>query len=357
MSSSRLKALRSAKDTPETPAPADARVTDKRDASFAYLDSNMVFPAVSSLLDGREFADAPPEDQLQVLRIYQKFGWIGRVDSLISSLVHQRFEWPEELQPQLRLVELKLASQRGDFEWVINHHDSVDKALRQTDFPLRRISAFHRLGVAHAVKGDSEKSEAAFTRALELSSANRQDHALCTGKMLRALARAFRTRPSERGQRNLTRDVIVTLREVQSQYLSAPVVRSLDQANWRKSSVSCLFAEAAVLLRCSDTTDAGWYVLGLAHLLGHLAVTHAAAEGYAELLGLVDEEWLKSLVNCALRPESETEGAFLVEFARRYPGQLPELQDDIAKLNVLDIESWEAFRPYFDSRLDRLGAP
>jgi len=360
--SSQLEALRPAKDTPETPAPADARMTDKREASFAkvgrYLDLNMVFPAVDRLLDGWEFADVPPEDKLQIIRIYQKFGWINLADSQISSLGHQRFEWPEELEAQLRLVELKLASQRGDFWWVIAHHASVDKALIRTGFPLRRISAFHRLGVAHAVKGDSEKSEAAFAQALGLSSENKQVHAKWTGKMLRALARAFRTRPAERGQRDLTRELIVTLREVQSQYLSAPVDRSLDQANRRKAFVSSIFAEAAVLLRCSDTRDAGWYVLGLAYLLNQSAATHATAEGYAELLRLVDEEWLKSLVNCALRPELEAEGAFSVEFARKYPDQLPEFQDDIEKkLNVLDIESWKAFRPYFDRRLDSLGAP
>lgn len=106
---------------------------------------------------------------------------------------------------------------------------------------------------------------------------------------------------------------ILKIIDCQNRYVANPLhEENLDlwQAHNLKSIVQCLFVEAAMRLK-EGFERSGFAVLVAANLLGGHARSNPTNEGYAELLGAIEPNWLKEVIELAMYTDNLNRDKFI----------------------------------------------
>jgi hypothetical protein len=316
------------------------------------LDAGDRVSAINAILRGGEFAEAGREEQLDVVVICQKLGFLEDARTYLTQVAAtgSARPMPLEVKARFKLAELKLLGQEGRFEEVLDLYPAVLRLLSRSGQGARAPQAHHRAGIAHAVLRHPGPASMCFNKAIRAAVTQANPHAAMTCRLMLAIAQAFNRVPQDG---SLPLDVIVASQET---YLAEPISRVLWQANRLKSAVQALFTEAAVLLEGRSSYGAGWVRLTVAHLLARQAGSSPTAEGYSELLSLIETARVRDLARAAMRTDDAGRHAFQQHYLMNAT-YLTACQKCVAILTPPDPDTWRQLRAFLSELDVRYGEP
>lgn len=250
-----------------------------------FLEACDIVTAFNLILKGKPFKKCIDEDQKKYLILRQKWGFI---DSSDIKAIGQKLkdlagdEYGKTLLAEYKVLNIKILSQKKQFKKVIELGTEVEAFLVSNPLPDQLPAFRHRMAVAHAICGSWVEGQRWFDLARDPDCSN--SHSRLTTDSLQAIASYFCN------NHNSYSDSISRLKVAQQSYLRELTDSRFWQINGFKSSIQCLFAEAAILLSNHIDDTRGRTKLIAAHLLASHVMTTPLAEGYAELLAMI---WCK----------------------------------------------------------------
>jgi hypothetical protein len=262
-----------------------------------YMDAGDYISAKNMLLGGLKFEDMPFHLQVNIVIIEQKHGLIADALKHLNVIYGSALANVADSQVALLdLVRLKVRSQAHDFGEVIKTYQQVAQSLISSKQTRRLASVFNRAGMAYAVLRDTTASRECLQKGLMLARKHNESHFEATSLMYQSIAKYFAGIMCE------IQDPLRQIVECQYMYFKHPIDKSnviLWQTYNCKSIVQCLFAEAAMYLARREI-ERGYIRLTIANLLAPIAKSNPNAEGYAELLSIINQPGIKKLVNMAM---------------------------------------------------------
>jgi hypothetical protein len=331
----------------ERPLPARRR-PDAFGAVGEFVEVGDYISAISRITDGRSYESIPPDDQLDVVVIYQKLGLLLEARRCIDATLKSPgwFSLPADLQASFRVVELKILSQEGRLTNLVAAYGEVRELLQATGQDNRVPQILHRAGSAHAVLGQQIEAFKCFDESMVLAAKFANVHAQITIGLFKAIAQATGRLPV----REIDEEPLSFIVSAQERYLEEPTAAVLWQANSFKSAVQGLFSEASVMLD-DRHSPCGWIRLTAAHLLGPRAKSNPDSEGYAELLTALRSDASRSTVRSAMLTTDAARAHFQQTELQRTP-YLAESQVVLNLVKTADVASWRRLRRFFD-QIDR----
>lgn len=247
-----------------------------------FLEAGDIVTAFNLILKGKPFTQCVGDDQKRYLILRQKWGFIKNSD--ISTIDKKLVDLAADedgktLLTEYKVLYIKILSQTKQFNKVIELGEEVAALLDSHPLPEQLPAFRHRMAIAHAISGDWKKGQHWFALAREPNYSN--SHSRLTTDSLQAIASYFCN------SQDSYASSISELKEAQQSYLRELTDSSFWQINGFKSTLQCLFAEAAILLSNSVNDLRGRTRLIAAHLLASHVMTTPLAEGYAELLAMI----------------------------------------------------------------------
>lgn len=308
-----------------------------------YMDSGDYITAKNLFLGGMKFEDIPFQEQLNVLIIEQKYGLISDAQKHIEYLYNNDLaNISDEQMTLLALVQLKVHSQAHNFKDVIELFPNVLQALKNTGQEVRACSVFNRTGMAYAALGDIDNSKTYLQNGFEIAHGHQENHLIITSKMYQSIAQLFCGVPC--GIDNPLKQVT----ECQNLYFEHPINKNnviLWQTYNFKSIVQCLFCEAAIYL-AKGKREIAYIRMTAANLLSPIARSHPKAEGYAELLGIINQMGIRKKVEVAMYPDEVHKDRYQKKITS-ISLYLKQLQKVVPILyNSPDINKWNNLRSF-----------
>ncbi|KAB2867989.1 MAG: hypothetical protein F9K37_11240 [Bacteroidales bacterium] len=313
-----------------------------------YIDSGDYVSAKNILLGIHGFEDAPLNKKLEIIKIEQKSGFIGKENSLPGAREHlDMLLEPEyfrhlsnENQNILRLLNIKVLSQEQNHNEVIKQYESVINHISDSNMSQGlKCGIYHRAGIAFGTLRNGLKTRECFERSLEIAKKHNEKHAEITCKMFQSITQSLV------GFDLGIIDPIQQLVDCGRKYFEYPTNHALWQANSFKSSVQCLFAEAAIYLSRGQNRQ-GLLRLVAANLLSPFAKSHPKSEGYAEIFAIYPNGDLKNWIELAMYPDDINKDKFQRKHERTLVSEyLRELRDVIPSLSRNpSYENWNSLR-------------
>ncbi len=266
----------------------------------AYTDAGFFAEAIAAKVSNRNPEAMDKSVLCEIVTLCQKAGYGDMAWRFIYEGLLDNGQASPQVKAHTYLMALKLFSQQANkngARWVVEHYEEVGKWVRCTSDKAKIPTVYSRAGVAYALLDEKTKSKECFERALTLAEqGNGNNHQLITIGVLWAMAAHFRGVEQQIGIPPLDRIIAA-----QTGYLTNETSLAFAQAYPLKSSVQCLFAEAAMLLT-GQTPENGYLRLAAASVMRRKAYAHPYAEGFAELIALVRDEDTKELLRFTMDP-------------------------------------------------------
>ncbi|RKZ54460.1 MAG: hypothetical protein DRR16_03175 [Candidatus Parabeggiatoa sp. nov. 3] len=312
----------------------------------AYLDYGDYISAKNLLLGYLPYNDLPIDMKLQIIIIEQKYGLINDARNHIDYIFSHNLETvPTDLRIQLNIVNFKILSQEFKFDEIIASSNKLISLLTDSEYDRFLCPVYSRIGFAYAVKYDLKSSIKYLDLSLAVAQKYNEKHAEITSNMFRSLTHLFRWVDDE-----FFDSAINNIVATQSLYLTSPTNINLWQANRLKSTVQCLFIEAASYLLRRD--DRGWIRLVIAHILTQSAKSHPHAEGYSELLAIIPGDDLRNLIELAIYSDDFHRDKFQKEFLSSVSMYLRDCQEVVYQIRNPTAGSWKKLRKLIN-KLDK----
>ena len=314
-----------------------------------FLNNGDIVSAKTVLMEGQKYEDLHANRMLEIIIIEQKY---GQIVSALSHIKIVESKIPKDPitsgYVQLELLKLKVYSQCGDLNYIKNNGEKIINLLVIVHERQKIPSVANRLGVYFSVKNNKDKANYFYNLSLNISREYNLKHTEITTRMFMVTSQSLC---------NIDFGIINPLKEIisiQEEYINAGLSEeNLDlwQTHLLKSVVQTLFCESAILYTDGYRVSA-YLRLCAANLLVVPAKANAKAEGYADLLNLVQDKNLKKILISAMSADDEDRERFLASTGAS-PIFLNHLQN-VVKPNytILEKSVWSEFRNYINEQDD-----
>ena len=261
----------------------DIEVVDERliKALDIYIDKGEFTSAKIILLSRYgSFYDLPLVFKLKLIEIEQKYGLLKDARKHIDYLLEHSSQIEDEKKLlKIKILDFRLSSQERDVVKLVSTYENLLALVEQLDELSFKCTILNRTGVAFAVLKDKNKSRSCFEESKRNAIQLNLDHSLITANCLHAMCALVKKVP-------IDGDPLEILINSQIEYLQKDINRYIWQANAFKSSVQCLFSEAAYYLLMGQNSK-GNFRLCIANQLVTLTKASSTTEGYAELVSVL----------------------------------------------------------------------
>lgn len=310
-----------------------------------FLDNGDISSAKVVLMEGNDFINLHINRMIEIIIIEQKYGQIGL--ALPHVLIAKKKIGDKSITPelvQLKLLEFKIKNQAGDFDYVEAEGDKLITMLELANEKQKIPSVANRVGVFYSVNNNTERAKHYYNKARRISEEYNLKHTEITTRMFMTMSQCLC-----RIELNIS-NPYKEITKIQNDYIREGFSEhNLDlwQTHLMKTIVQTLFCESAILY-IQGYINSAYLRLCAANLLVVPAKASKKAEGYADLLNLVQDSKLKELLIMAMSSDDENRERFLASIGVS-SAFLVQLQNVVKpNYSLLKNSVWSEFREYVD---------
>jgi hypothetical protein len=246
-----------------------------------YIDRGEFHSAKIMLINRYgSFLDLPLDFKLKIIEINQKYGQLKEAREQIDYILEHLSEVKNTVKAfKIQIMDFRLASQEHRTNWLIDNYKNLIQIADDLGEPAFKCTLLNRVGVAFAAEEHYQQSQIIFDKSKENATELGLDHSFITADCLHAMCALLKHTP-------ISKNPLETLIQAQTEYLEKETNRYIWQGNAFKSTIQCLFSEAAYYLLIGQQSK-GVYRLCIANQFVTLCKANSTSEGYSELVVLL----------------------------------------------------------------------